>query len=68
MRSSPARIAGRRPYRSEEAAPHRCYGQLRYREGGNQQPYHGRVGAKLGGVERQEGHDHREPHHIHERR
>ena len=51
-----------------EAAPHRGHGQLGHREGRDQQAHHRRAGTQLGGVERQQGDDHGEPHHVHERR
>ncbi len=51
-----------------ETPPHRGHGQLGHRERRDQQPHHGRAGAQLGCVERQERDDHGEPHHVHERR
>ncbi len=61
-------MAGRRPYPSERRPQSGAHGELGDREGGDEQPDGGGAGAELRGVIRQEGHDHGEPHHVHERR
>ena len=51
-----------------EASPHWRRDQLRDRERRYEQPDDEAVGAEVFGVEGQEGNDHQQPHHVHERR